>query len=464
MGCGSSRQSHGCRHCRQTPYSSVPRSYSTHVHHPPAMTGDSYHVVALTSSTLGSFKLDQLLRNQNRGDDLVVEIPPLLDPNGDQIEIKDDRENEFEIGMIEAKAWSKMIEEKIIKAVPKTPTMTPPGEPETINAWELMEGLEDASPPRAATEHFRSFSFHVNSDSIPAFVDSPKTRAHGNGFSSPRAIALEKDCLPKRNSIPKTIDSDFDPEIISAFRKALEELSPTHPFRLRPFDHHQEQPETVEEKKTNCSMEFEVTEEKKTNGFAEEENKLNGIMADVTGYAFDGKKRCVLYFTSLRGVRKTYEDCCDVRIILKGLGIKVDERDVSMHSGFKEELRGLLGDGFNRGGLPRVFVGEKYIGGAEDIRGMHEEGRLEKVLEGCQRVEDDGGSRLHSGVCEACGDIRFVPCETCSGSCKIYYEGCYDSYDHHHHHNDECEEGEYGFQRCPDCNENGLIRCPICCC
>ena len=64
-------------------------------------------------------------------------------------------------------------------------------------------------------------------------------------------------------------------------------------------------------------------------------------------------------------------------------------------------------------------------------------------------------------MCEACGDIRFVPCETCCGSCKIYYEGDEDENEEEYV---DGEVGECGFQRCPDCNENGLIRCPMCCC
>jgi len=174
-----------------------------------------------------------------------------------------------------------------------------------------------------------------------------------------------------------------------------------------------------------------------------------------------GKHKVVVYFTSLRGIRKTYEDCCDVRMILRSMGARVDERDVSMDSGFKQELKELLGEGFNGGRLPRVFVGETYIGGAEEIRRLHEDGELEKVLEGCEKMEEGGGgvggesgvSGGGGGCCEGCGEVRFVPCERCSGSCKIYYE-----------EGEEEEEEEGGFQRCPDCNENGLIRCPICCC
>ena len=157
-------------------------------------------------------------------------------------------------------------------------------------------------------------------------------------------------------------------------------------------------------------------------GFSVGEEKISDDDDVVVDLKSCGKDKVVLYFTSLRGVRKTYEDCCHVRLILKGLGVRVDERDVSMHSGFKEELKELLGHGYGKGGLglPRVFVGRNYIGGAEEIQQLHEEGKLEKLLDCCGKIEDgiDG-----DGLCEACGDVRFMPCETCYGSCKIYYEG-----------------------------------------
>uniref|UniRef100_A0A5B6ZVV0 Glutaredoxin domain-containing protein n=1 Tax=Davidia involucrata TaxID=16924 RepID=A0A5B6ZVV0_DAVIN len=381
MGCATSKQPL-CRNC-QAPYSPMPRSSSMHVHHQPQREGDSYHVVALTSTTLGSLGL-----NQNHH--IKQDSPPIDEDN-----IPNKRSNEFSMGLIEAKTWSNMIDEKIPKIVPKTPIRTPPGEPETINAWELMEGLEDTSPHRPP-HHLHSFSFHVAPNSIHSLFDSPKSKLEENGNASPKPFWLDNDSISNLNSKATYIISEFDSDVISRFRKALGE----------------------EEMDVKCRP--------------------------------GGKDKVVLYFTSLRGVRKTYEDCCHVRVILQGLGVRVDERDVSMHSVFKEELKELLGDGFNGGGLPRVFVGKKYIGGAEEVGRMHEEGQLEKVLEGCEMV-DDGGGGGGGGVCEACGDIRFVPCETCSGSCKIYYEGDYD------------EECEYGFQRCPDCNENGIIRCPICC-
>lgn len=492
MGCASSKQSK-CRHCK-TPYSPMARrSFSMNVHHPPEKKGDSYHMVALTSSTLGSIKLEQPVSLDYEAAEswggFEREENDVFKKNHEECIEKN---KDFTLGMIEAKAWSKMIDEKITKVAPKTPIRTPPGEPETINVGELMEGLEDTSPLRLGEHHIRSFSFHVSADSIPPLLDSP--RAGGfqeDGLDSPKNTkawfdAQEKDDgLGNGNSISKALVAEFDPEVISAFRKALEELSPTNPFHMKPRDGARDQQQVISDKSNGedqKKMNGYLTEEKMLNGFVEDngyahvngfvdriiaEEKDDSLSLPDNGYAqindeeeeeegdeinTSTKERVILYFTSLRGVRGTYENCCYVRLILKGLGVRVDERDVSMHSGFKEELKELLGDGF-KGGLPKVFIGERYIGGIEEIRKMHEDGKLEKVVAHCERLEDDGGNLVD--VCEACGDIRFVPCETCSGSCKIYYE--YEDDD------EEYEEDEYGFQRCPDCNENGLIRCPICC-
>ncbi|CAA6654090.1 unnamed protein product [Spirodela intermedia] len=123
--------------------------------------------------------------------------------------------------------------------------------------------------------------------------------------------------------------------------------------------------------------------------------------------------KVVFYTTSLRGVRRTYEDCRAVGNILRGLKVAVDERDVSMDLAFRRELQARVGRDLPPP-LPQVFVGERLLGGAEEL------------------------------VCGACGGVRFLVCGSCSGSRKIF-----------------SEEGQ--LRRCSDCNDNGLVRCPGCC-
>ncbi|PON59880.1 Glutaredoxin [Parasponia andersonii] len=145
------------------------------------------------------------------------------------------------------------------------------------------------------------------------------------------------------------------------------------------------------------------------------------------------EKRIVVYFTSLRVVRSTFEDCRAVRSILRGFRVSIDERDLSMDSGFLGELQQILGQ--RRLTLPRVFIGGRYVGGADEVRQLHEVGELKKFVEGLPAAEP--------GVCDACGGFCFVLCDDCSGSHRLYSE-------------------KGGFKCCTACNENGLIRCPSC--
>ncbi|KAK9283481.1 hypothetical protein L1049_011727 [Liquidambar formosana] len=141
----------------------------------------------------------------------------------------------------------------------------------------------------------------------------------------------------------------------------------------------------------------------------------------------------VVYFTSLRVVRKIFEDCRAVRSILRGFRVSIDERDLSMDAGYLDELQGIFGS--ENVTLPRVFIAGRYIGGADEIRQLHETGELKKLI---GRFPVVGSS-----VCNACGGYRFVLCEKCNGSHKVYTE-------------------KSGFRSCSACNQNGLIRCPSC--
>ncbi|TVU48254.1 hypothetical protein EJB05_07883, partial [Eragrostis curvula] len=325
MGCTTSRQArHELRYC-PSPLA-LPRSQSFPARCPSDI---GVHVVRLTSSTLGSLELDK------------AAVPRAPEATG------------------AAAARGGM------RLAPRTPTMTPPNEPEAIDAWALMAGLEDHHSPLLAAPFGR------------------------HSFSFPVAAAAPHD-LAKVTPLPM-------------------------PAANRGED------------KTPASK----------------------------------ARRAVLYFTSLRGVRATYEACCLARAILKGYGVRVDERDVSMHRGFRDELSGLRGGAkcwaAPVGLLPSLFVdGELVAGDAEELKRLHEAGELAARLDGCES---------EAGKCEACGDVRFVLCEVCSGSCKVYVDDDEDGKDQEDEEDDVSDDGGGGrFRRCTECNENGIVRCPVCCC
>ncbi|XP_038724228.1 uncharacterized protein At5g39865-like [Tripterygium wilfordii] len=145
-------------------------------------------------------------------------------------------------------------------------------------------------------------------------------------------------------------------------------------------------------------------------------------------------QRITIYFTSLHVVRKTHEDCKTAISLLRGFHVPIDERDLSMDDMYIDELQRILGSQAVK--LPSVFIGGRYVGGAEEIKELHETGELKRMIWELPLVDPS--------VCNVCGGLTFVLCDHCNGSHKIYYE-------------DVC-----GFLPCTACNHNGLIRCPSC--
>lgn len=141
-------------------------------------------------------------------------------------------------------------------------------------------------------------------------------------------------------------------------------------------------------------------------------------------------RRVVIYYTSLRVVRRTYEDCRVVRSILNGFRVPIDERDLSMDTKFSEELQELMGNGTLI--LPMVYVCGLYIGGVGEIRQLHESGDLKIMMQWLPVVD--------SRPCDLCGGLKFVLCQTCNGSHRVHCDG--------------------GFNSCTTCNVNGLVMCP----
>ncbi|KAG8644666.1 hypothetical protein MANES_11G152174v8 [Manihot esculenta] len=59
--------------------------------------------------------------------------------------------------------------------------------------------------------------------------------------------------------------------------------------------------------------------------------------------------------------------------------------------------------------LPAVFLGGKYVGGAEEIKEMNESGELSKLIGGLPFVGNNIKIKFNS-VCDVCGGLRYVLC------------------------------------------------------
>ncbi|XP_077242991.1 uncharacterized protein LOC143883539 [Tasmannia lanceolata] len=213
---------------------------------------------------------------------------------------------------------------------------------------------------------------------------------------------------PKLNS-----GSLFDPNLLAAFEQAVKNhyTIQKHVERGR-YDEETENHQKDEEPHENPLLEF------------EERCPPGGI------------ESVVLYTTSIRGIRKTFEDCRSITFLLKSLKVVYSERDVSMHLEFREELWKIMG---GRVVPPRLFIKGRYIGGADEVLGLHEQGKLRRLVEGIP-LDKSGGA------CDGCGGVCFLPCFDCNGSRKLVPH-----------------EQESPSIRCPKCNENGLILCSLCC-
>ncbi|KAG8376731.1 hypothetical protein BUALT_Bualt09G0094300 [Buddleja alternifolia] len=379
------------------------------------------HVVSLTSSTYGVLKLDK------------------------------DKE-------VEAKQSG--VKECVIEVKKTSPSRDEPCE--IINAWELMEGLEEEGPvvvvqsrKSPKTRLFldaRSPLKFLNQMGSPRKVKKNGGKENKGGIynvnggiksleNSPKTVLKECNNLKESVKKPsprlwasikgspnvKRCDSlRVDSGVVLSRRRSLGPL----------FD-----PELV------ASLEKEVSEEEEeikkmvsvsSNAVARKMRNSRDSDAILELYTKKcppgGENAVIIYTTTLRGIRKTFEDCNVARSIIESQNVLMFERDISMHSGFKEELRGLMRSKDVK--VPLVFVKGRLIGGADELVKLDEEGKLGILFDGIPKA---------GAGCVRCGGIRFVMCMECNGSCKVLGD-----------------DGKKSL-KCGECNENGLIQCPICC-
>ncbi|XP_008801678.2 uncharacterized protein At5g39865-like [Phoenix dactylifera] len=303
----------------------------------------------------------------------------------------------------------------------KVSNPTTPSQPEIINVDDLMRDLEDEEPDLSSGN-----KENIRPVSPPKHPASWKKKSENSLQSETEDHNSEVD-MPAFRRPDLNSDTLFDPDLLAAFEQAV-------------MDHMR----SYEEARSTARAPKEEEEEEESLIDEEPPSKVPRKSEDYVDPLMEFEERCppgamgaiVLYTTTLRGVRKTFEDCNSVRFLLGSLKLVFLERDVSMHMVFREELWRVLG---GRTIPPRLFINGRYIGGADEVLGLHEQGKLLPLVQGLQ-LERSGGA-----ACKGCGGVRFMLCCECNGSRKLYHD-------------------ENGMHiQCNHCNENGLIPCPICC-
>ncbi|KAL3649694.1 hypothetical protein CASFOL_006097 [Castilleja foliolosa] len=272
-------------------------------------------------------------------------------------------------------------------------------EPEIIDVTELMKDLDDQESMESDGDI--NDKENIRPDMKAKTLDSPQKIV---GPLSEIDVSLYR--RPELNS--KTL---FDPNLLAAFEQAVSEVKAREAAERRSRVY-TDSPPLKSRKITDPLKEF-------------EERCPPG-----------GSESVILYTTSLRGIRKTFEDCQKMRSLLENLRVLFVERDISMHSEFKEEMWRVLG---RKIVPPRLFIKGRYIGGADEVLGLHEQGKLKPLIEGIPVNKNEG-------PCEGCVGFRFIVCFNCNGSRRIVPEG----------------DGQAAID-CKECNENGVIICPFCC-
>ncbi|XP_041126347.1 glutaredoxin domain-containing cysteine-rich protein 1 [Polyodon spathula] len=151
--------------------------------------------------------------------------------------------------------------------------------------------------------------------------------------------------------------------------------------------------------------------------------------------------RIVIYTTSFRVVRTTFERCELVRKIFQNHRVKFAEKNIALNIDYGKELEERCKRVAESPSLPVVFIDGHYLGGAEKILAMNESGDLQDLLTKIEKVQ-------HPHECTSCGGFAFVPCSVCHGSKMSVFRNCFTD--------------SFKALKCTSCNENGLQPCKSC--
>ncbi|KAF6169991.1 hypothetical protein GIB67_034383 [Kingdonia uniflora] len=263
-------------------------------------------------------------------------------------------------------------------------------EDEEMGFGEDVDNKENIGPP-------------IKPKVVQSLVPSKEISENSNHCKLPPS-EIDVFCFRKPDLNSRTL---FDPNLLAAFEQAVMNHILTQEESRKPRVWEDEPPSKTRRLEENPLLAF---EEKPPPG---------------------GSDSVILYTTSLRGIRKTFEDCTSIQFLLNSFKILYFERDVSMHLEFREELWRILG---GRVVPPRLFIKGRYIGGADIVVTLHERGKLLELFQGMPRDQS-------TSPCDGCSGVRFVLCFNCNGSRKI----------------SPSEGDDILSVQCPKCNENGLI-------
>ncbi|OIW21405.1 hypothetical protein TanjilG_02572 [Lupinus angustifolius] len=335
-------------------------------------------------------------------------------------------------------------------------------DPEIINAWELMEGIEEGVPISIQLKKSPKLNPFLR-----GFINTPESKSSPLKFfnqnGSPKSMRKSSGKENKNNNKVEVngckgmrrLDYSYSPKgvlkVSNSCPSTCKSVLNLNPLKVSPRNSFGSGSLRKMRNSSLFDADLVASNEKEMHVGEEEQIKkmvyatpkaTRRVRKSIDSETFlqkfemkcpKGGENCVvIYTTTLRGIRKTFEDCNKVRAIVESCNVHMVERDVSMHSGFKEELRKLMGTKEVK--VPVVFVKGRFIGGVDETLKLEEEEKLGVLLEGIPKA---------LGCCEGCCGVRFVICMECNGSCKVLDE-------------------ENKNVRCARCNENGIIQCPTC--